>query len=140
MIGEKFRWSNGVQLTREYVFVAHHIFDHCLDQVLEKNPQLEDSYRKQVRRIKSNPDTGKRMKYAPQPLAGRLRKVKIGGRKGYSLCYVVFEQFQAVLGVFITPEDRSKVDYRNFPWETLVEAAEDFQKKDLSKLRIVEDK
>jgi len=133
----KFLWSNGEKLTHEFTFIAHHIFDHYLDQLLENDPALKKSYEKQIDLIKTNPYIGSPMKYAPSDIAGRVYKKKMGGRSGYSICYIIFREIKVVLGVYITPEARKDIDYRKFPWEKLTQAVKDFNAKDLEKFRIV---
>lgn len=125
-------------MAHKYTFVAHHLFDYYLDQILAGEPGLQKSFDKQIDLIKTNPEIGTPMKYAPPDIAGRIRKKKMGGRRGYSICYIVFEKYNAVLGVYVTPEPRDEIDYRKFPWEILVEAKDDFVNQRKDKLRIIE--
>jgi hypothetical protein len=133
----KYHWSNGEKLTHEYTFVAHHVFDHYLEQLLTSNPGLKKSFEKQIDLIKTNPYIGSPMKYAPSDIAGRVYKKKMGGSSGYSICYIIFREMKVVLGVYITPEARKDIDYREFPWDILVQAVKDFNPKNLDKFRIV---
>ena len=132
----KLNWSNGL-LKHEYNFVAHHIFLHYRDELLSNKPELKNSYDKRIENIKINPFIGSPMKYVPEPLQGKIFKVKIGGRKGHSLCYIIFEERKIALGVYITPKSRDKVDYKNFPWDHFLEAAEDYKKGNLKNFKIL---
>jgi len=77
------------------------------------------------------------MKYAPCDIAGLIYKKKIGGRRGYSLCYIIFKDMNVALGIYITPESRGEIDYRKFPWQILASAIKDFKDKEIEKFRIV---
>jgi hypothetical protein len=121
----------------EYTFVAHHLFDYYLDQVLKNEPGLRKSYEKQIALIRTNPEIGTKMRYAPHEIAGRIRKKKMGGSGGYSICYVVYPAKSVALGVYVTPEARDDIDYRDFPWDVLLEAVQDFDEGKIAKFRIV---
>jgi len=42
-----------------------------------------------------------------------------------------------VIGVFISPEIRSRFDYEKFPWELFLEVASDFKAEKLENFRII---
>jgi len=87
--------------------------------------------------IKVNPMIGEPLKGAPPPLQGRIRKRYVGGRKGHRLFYITFPREKIVIGVFITPETRNKINYNEFPWNLFLEAFQDFEIKKLDKFKII---
>jgi len=124
-------------LSSDWIFIAHHIFDHYRDQLIEAKPHLEKSLDHQIAMIKADAYVGGTLKSAPPPLQGRIRKRYVRGRKGHRLFYITYPKNKLVIGVFITPEPRAKIDYREFPWHLFLEAHEDFEEKRLDKFRIV---
>lgn len=124
-------------MSDEYIFLAHYIFDYYYNQLIEAKPNIEESLRNQIRMIKLNPMIGKPLKGAPPQLQGRIRKRNVGGRKGHRLFYITFPGKNFVIGVFITPETRNKINYNEFPWDKFLEAFQDFETEKLDKFRII---
>jgi hypothetical protein len=119
-------------LPKEFVLLAHPMYDESQNEFLQKHPELEDSLINQLRMIRENPYCGSSMKYAPKELQSKVYKRKIGGRRGYNLLYVVFRNKSVVLCVYIMPIPRKEVDYRKgIPWNKLLAALDDYQEGNL---------
>jgi len=124
-------------LPNKHAFIAHHIFDHYYNQLIEAAPELKDILDDKIRIAAENPLAGEPLQGAPQPLQGRIRKLRVrkGGRR---LFYIHFPEYEVVLGVFITPESRKGFNYAEFPWALFEEAADDFNDRKLENFRIID--
>ena len=117
-------------------FLAHIIFDECKTNLIEVDNKLEKSCNKKIALIRQNPLIGTKMKYMPPDLHGMIYKIKVGGRREYSLCYIYIQSLRIAIGVYITGEKRKDINYRNFPWDHFIKAKQDFDNENKSKFRL----
>ncbi len=77
------------------------------------------------------------MRGVPAELQGKIYKMWVGGPSKHRLFYLFFPDRKLIIGVFISPEIRSRFDYEKFPWEIFLEAASDFKEERLENFRII---
>ena len=121
-----------------YRFLAHHIFDYYYIQLVAASPKLKKALDTAIQKAKSNPTTaGEWMRRVPSELQGKIYKMWVSGRGGHRLFYLFFSENKLVIGVFISPEIRSRFNYEDFPWELFLEVALDFKAEKLKNFRII---
>ncbi|KPK99303.1 MAG: hypothetical protein AMJ91_08240 [candidate division Zixibacteria bacterium SM23_73_3] len=95
-----------------YKIVWHGIFDYQYKH-LQKNSPLKRQIDTQLRVISSDPvNAGTPLKFLPEDLAGKIRKLWVGGRKGHRMIIKTNHQERLVKVVFVTPEKRGHIDYK----------------------------
>ena len=80
-------------MPESYRFLAHHIFEHYYNQLVEVNPKLKKSLDTAIQKVKSNPATvGEWMRGVPPELQGKIYKMWVSGRGGHRLFYLFFSE------------------------------------------------
>ena len=68
--------------------------------------------------IKTNQETaGSPLRYLPSDLAGKIRKLRVGGTKKYRMFLKVEVEEKEIRIGFVDPRLRGKLDYRDLPLE-----------------------
>ena len=95
-----------------YKIVWHGIFDYQYKHLQENSP-LKRQVDKQLEVIASDPaNAGAALQGLPPDLAGKVRKLKVGGLKGHRMIIKTNHQERLVKVVFVTPEKREHIDYK----------------------------
>lgn len=99
----------------EYSIIWHKVFEYQY-QHLKGDSLLKKQVDKQLQIIENNPDTaGSYLKHCPPDFAGRIKRIKIGGRKKYRMLFKIDRATNQVKIGFICPELRRDLDYKNLP-------------------------
>jgi hypothetical protein len=95
-----------------YKIVWHRIFDYQYKH-LQDNSALKRQIDTQLKVVASDPaNAGSPLKFLGEDLAGKIRKLWVGGRKGHRM-FTKTDHFKKVVTIwFVTPEKRSQLDYR----------------------------
>ena len=98
--------------------MLHKRLQRQIEGLTEKQRQLTGAFTTAFRKLTADPlNAGEPIKGVVQPgLAGRVRKLHVGGRRGYRLLYFVPEQppalaFCPVIPLFISDVPRGRFDY-----------------------------
>lgn len=95
-----------------YKIVWHGIFDYQYKHLQENSP-LKHQIDTQLRVIASDPaNAGTPLKFLPDDLAGKIRKLWVGGRKGHRMLIKMDHRKKVVTICFVTPVKRSQLDYK----------------------------
>lgn len=100
-----------------YRIVWHKVFSYQYT-LLDKNSLLRRQIDKQLEVIKTNQETaGSPLRYLPSDLAGKIRKLRVGGAKKYRMFIKVDVKEREIRIGFVDPRLRGKLDYRDLPLE-----------------------
>jgi hypothetical protein len=89
---------------------------------------------KKLEVVEKNPDTaGVPLKYLPSHLAGRIRRLVVGGPKKYRMILMVHREEKIIEVCFIDPRLRGELDYRTLPLEMLEVPEDEIDAKKLER-------
>jgi hypothetical protein len=95
-----------------YKIVWHGIFDYQYKHLQDNSP-LKRQVDKQLEVIVTDPaNAGAALQGLPTDLAGKVKKLKVGGRKGYRMIIKTNHHERVVKICFITPVKRGQLDYK----------------------------
>ena len=95
-----------------YRIVWHEIFEHQYKH-LRENSLLKRQVDTQLQVIASDPaNAGAPRKFQPPDLAGKVKKLWVGGRKGYRMFMKTDHDKRVVNVVFVTPVKRGHRDHK----------------------------
>jgi hypothetical protein len=100
-----------------YKIIWHKVFSYQYNH-LHKNSLLKRQIDKQIEVIKTNQETaGSPLRFLPSDLAGKIRKLRVGGTKKYRMFFKVDVEEREIRIGFVDPRLRGKLDYRDLPLE-----------------------
>jgi hypothetical protein len=95
-----------------YKIVWHKIFEYQYEN-LEENSLLKRQIDKQLEVIASDPaNAGVPLQSLPPDLAGKVKKLWVGGRKGHRIFIKTDHHEKVVKICFVIPEKRAHLDYK----------------------------
>lgn len=95
-----------------YRIVRHRIFEYQYKHLGQNSP-LKRQVDKQLEVIDSDPsNAGAALQGLPPDLAGKVKKLWVGGRKGHRLFIKTDHDKKVITILFVTPEKRGQLDYR----------------------------
>jgi hypothetical protein len=95
-----------------YKIVRHRIFEYQYKH-LQVNSPLKRQIDTQLQVIASDPaNAGAPLKFLPEDLSGKIRKLWVGGPKGHRMIIKTDHQERVVKIVFVTPKKRGHIDYK----------------------------
>lgn len=104
---------------KSYRIVWHKVFRYQYEH-LPQNSLLKRQVDKQLEVIEKNPETmGEALKYLAPHLAGRIKKLRVGGPKKYRLFIMVHREEKIIEVCFIDPRLGGKLNYKTLPLEIL---------------------
>lgn len=116
-----------------YKIVWHKVFSYQYRH-LQKNSLLKKQVDKQLEVIAADlKQAGAPLSHLPSDLAGKIRKLYVGGAKRYRMFIEVDEKDKEIKIGFIDPRLRSKLDYRELPLEIFVLPESEMSEKMLKK-------
>lgn len=118
---------------KSYRIVWHKVFRYQYEH-LPHNSLLKRQVDKQLEVIETNPETaGKAIKYLAPHLAGRIKRLRVGGPKKYRMIIMVHREEKVVEVCFIHPRLRKDIDYDTVPLEILEMPEDEIDVKRLKK-------
>ena len=126
---------------KAYRLLMHDTFLQAYFALQEEDTRLSASLITQINKSKADPTSGSPLDDVLNPaLAGKLRKLHVGGRKGLRFVYLFHAGLSVVLPIFLSAERKPK-----FRWEQNLPSIEvaaqqilaDYQAKDWSKFQEV---
>lgn len=116
---------------RSYKVVWHKVFRYQYEH-LPSNSLLKRQVDKQLEVIEKNPETaGIALKYLAPHLAGRIKRLKVGGSKRYRMIIMLHREEEIIEVCFIDPRLRGKLDYKTLPLEILEQPEDEIDEKRL---------
>lgn len=98
--------------------LVHELFQEQLDEFLAIRGEAWDSLLASLRELCADPfNAGSLLQGLPPPLAGRVYKKWVHGRRGYRLIYLLYPVKGITLGVFLSTEARADFDYSDIEWQ-----------------------
>jgi len=95
-----------------YKIVRHKIFEYQYKHLRENSP-LKRQVDTQLQVIASDPaSAGAPLKFLPPDLAGKVKKLWVGGRKGHRMFIKTDHHEKVVKICFVTPVKRGHLDYK----------------------------
>jgi len=89
---------------------------------------------KQLEIIEKNPETaGEALKYLSPHLAGKIKRLWVGGPKKYRLIIIVHREEKIIEVCFLDPRLRGKLNYKTLPLEILEMPEDEIDTKRLKK-------
>ncbi|MCK4817672.1 hypothetical protein KA005_18025 [bacterium] len=116
-----------------YKVVWHKVFRYQY-QNLRQGSLLKRQVAKQLEVIQKNPETaGAALKHLPSHLAGRIKRLKVGGPKRYRMIIMVHREEKIIEVCFVDPRLRGKLDYKTLPLEVFEMPEDEIDAKGLKK-------
>lgn len=124
-------------MSSSFRFLAHKEFISQIEDFEKSHPEAYKSLRKQLQKSQADPyRAGEMMRDLPQHLQGKLFRLWVRGRRGFRYIYMVNREQSLVLGIFVSPEQRSKFAYSRFPWSEIAEQIhQDFTSGNIDKFQ-----
>jgi hypothetical protein len=95
-----------------YRIVRHRIFEYQYKH-LNQNSPLKRQLDKQLEMIFSDPaNAGAALQGLPPDLAGKVKKLWVGGRKGHRMFIKADHDKKVITICFVTPAKRGQLDYK----------------------------
>ena len=117
----------------DYKILWHKVFCYQYDN-LEKNSLLKKQIDKQLEVIQRNPQqAGAPLRYLPPDLAGKIRRLYVGGPSKYRMFIKVDDKEKEIRIGFIDPRLRGKLDYGDLPLEIFTQSEDEIDEKRLKK-------
>lgn len=118
---------------KSYKIVWHKVFQYQYGH-LPSNSLLKRQVDKQLEVIKKNPETaGVALKHLLPHLAGRIKRLVVGGPKKYRMSILVHREEKIIEVCFIDPRLRGELDYKTLPLEILELPEDEIDAKRLKK-------
>jgi len=116
-----------------YSITWHKVFCYQYEH-LKKNSLLKRQVDKQLEVIQRNPQqAGAPLRYLPSDLAGKIRRLYVGGPGKYRMFIKTDDKKQEVKIGFIDPRLRGKLDYGDLPLEIFTLPEDEIDEKMLRK-------
>ncbi len=117
----------------DYKIIWHKVFSYQYDH-LERNSLLKKQVDKQLEVIQRNPQqAGAPLRYLPPDLAGKIRRLHIGGPSKYRMFIKVDDKEKEIRIGFIDPRLKGKLDYGDLPLEIFTQSEDEIDEKRLKK-------
>lgn len=118
---------------KSYNVVLHKVFKYQY-QNLRDGSLLKRQVDKQLEIIKKNLEVaGVALKHLPPHLAGRIKRLVVGGPKKYRMIILVHQEEEIIEVCFIDPRLRGELDYKTLPLEILELPEDEIDTKRLKK-------
>jgi hypothetical protein len=116
-----------------YKIVWHKVFLYQY-QNLRNNSLLKRQVDKQLEVIKVNQErAGAPLRYLPPDLAGKIRKLRVGGAKRHRMFIKVDDQKAEIRIGFVDPRRRGQLDYEDLPLDIFALPENEIDEKRLRK-------
>lgn len=116
-----------------YKIVWHKVFSYQYRH-LQKNSLLKKQVDKQLEVVAADlKQAGAPLSHLPSDLAGKIRKLRVGGAKRYRMFIKVDDKQKEIRIGFIDPRRRGKLDYRDLPLEIFALPEHEIDEKVLRK-------
>ncbi|TET38935.1 MAG: hypothetical protein E3J65_04595 [Dehalococcoidia bacterium] len=105
-------------MSQNFRFLVHTVFQEQLDRFVTASPDAWPSILTQIKKARDDPfNAGKPMHDIPiKKLQGRIYRLHVRGPKGFRFIYLVDPDRRIVLGIFVSSEVKTKLDYDSIPW------------------------
>jgi len=118
---------------KSYKIVRHKVFRYQYEH-LAQNSLLKRQVDKQLEIIEKKPETaGEALKYLTAHLAGKIKRLWVGGPKKYRMIIMVHKEEKIIEVCFIDPRLRGKLNYKILPLEILEMPEDEIDAKRLNR-------
>ena len=118
---------------KSYKIVRHKVFRYQYEH-LAQNSLLIRQVDKQLEIIEKNPETaGEALKYLTPHLAGKIKRLWVGGSKKHRMIIMVHKEEKIIEVCFIDPRLRGKLNYKTLPLEILEMPEDEIDAKRLNR-------
>lgn len=117
----------------KYRIIRHKVFSYQYKH-LKKASLLKRQVDQQLKVIESNPETaGTPLRYLPSDLAGKIKRLWVGGRRKYRMIIKVDSNAKTIKIGFIDPRLRKDIDYGDLPLNIFELPEDEIDEKKLKK-------
>jgi hypothetical protein len=116
---------------KSYNVVRHKVFKYQYKN-LRDGSLLKRQVNKQLEVIEKNPEVaGVALKHLPPHLAGKIKRLVVGGPKKYRMIIMVHREEKIIEVCFIDPRLRGELDYKTLPLEILEQPEDEIDERRL---------